>query len=109
MAESTFLSAKLDWSRTDAERLDFYRAALAARREHIRPLLPDIEHGGQSSILDDQAVRVVWRSGERGLTLDANLSDARIAFPDASGVFWRCGETEAEFGPWSVRWSVGAA
>ncbi len=109
VAESTFLSAKLDWSRIDAERLDFYRAALAARREHIRPLLPDIEHGGQSSILDDQAVRVVWRSGERGLTLDANLSDARIAFPDASGVFWRCGETEAEFGPWSVRWSVGAA
>ena len=109
VAESTFLSAKLDWSRIDAERLGFYRAALAARREHIRPLLPDIEHGGQSSILDDQAVRVVWRSGERDLTLDANLSDARIAFPDASGVFWRCGETEAEFGPWSVRWSVGAA
>ncbi|HZZ60055.1 MAG TPA: malto-oligosyltrehalose trehalohydrolase [Roseiarcus sp.] len=109
LAESTFLSAKLDWSRIDIERLGFYRAALAARREHVRPLLPEIEHGGQSSILGEQAVRVVWRSGERRLVLDANLSDGGVAFPDASGVFWRCAETEVEFGPWSVRWSVGAA
>lgn len=109
VAEATFLSAKLDWTRIDSERLGFYRAALAARREHVRPLLPEIEHGGQSSILGEQAVRVVWRAGARRLTLDANLSDGRVAFPETAGVFWRCGETEAEFGPWSVRWSVGAA
>ena len=109
VAESTFLSAKLDWRGIDLERLGFYRAALAARREYVRPLLPEIEHGGQSSILGDQAVRVVWRSGESRLVLDANLSDRGVAFPDAPGVFWRCGETEVEFGPWSVRWSVGAA
>jgi len=45
----------------------------------------------------------------RRLTLDANLSNGRIAFPETTSVFWRCGETEGEFGPWSVRWSVEAA
>ncbi len=109
VAETTFMSAKLDWRRIDAERLGFYRAALAARREHVRPLLPEIEHGGQRSILGEQAIRVVWRAGASRLTLDANLSDGRVAIPETAGVFWRCGETGAEFGPWSVRWSVGAA
>ena len=109
VAETTFMSAKLDWRRIDAERLGFYRAALAARREHVRPLLPEIEHGGQGSILGEQAIRVVWRAGASRLTLDANLSDGRVAIPETAGVFWRCGETGAEFGPWSVRWSVGAA
>jgi maltooligosyltrehalose trehalohydrolase len=108
-AEATFLSAKLDWSRIDVERLAFYRAALAARREHIRPLLPEIEHGGQGSVFGEQAVRVVWQAGARRLTLDANLSDRRVAFPETAGAFWRCGDAKAEFGPWSVRWSVGEA
>ena len=109
IAEATFRSAKLDWSRIDADRLAFYRAVLAARREHVRPLLPEIERGGEGAVLGDQAVRVVWRAGARRLTLDANLSDGRVAFPETTGVFWRRGETESEFGPWSVRWSVGSA
>jgi maltooligosyltrehalose trehalohydrolase len=99
----------LDWSRIDAERFAFYRGALAARREHVRPLLPEIEHGGRSAVFGEQAVRVVWQAGARRLTLDANLSDGRVAFPETTGVFWRCGDTEAEFGPWTVRWSVEAA
>ncbi len=109
IAEATFLSAKLDWSRIDTDQLSFYRAALAARREHVRPLLPEIESGGEGAVLGEQAVRVVWRAGARRLTLDANLSDGRAAFPEANVVFWRCGEAEAEFGPWSVRWSIEAA
>ena len=91
------------------DRLAFYRATLAARSEHVRPLLPEIERGGEAAVLGEQAVRVVWRAGARCLTLDANLSNGRIAFPETTGVFWRCGETEGEFGPWSVRWSVEAA
>ena len=108
-AKATFLSAKLDWSRVDPDRLAFYRATLAARSEHVRPLLPEIERGGEAAVLGEQAVRVVWRAGARCLTLDANLSNGRIAFPETTGLFWRCGETEGEFGPWSVRWSVEAA
>jgi 1,4-alpha-glucan branching enzyme len=55
IVEATFLSAKLDWSRIDADRLAFYRAALAARREHVRPLLPKIESGGEGAVLGEQA------------------------------------------------------
>ena len=105
-ARETFLSAKLDWDRIDPERLAFYRAALAARRAYVRPLLPKIERGGDAAVLGEQAVRVVWRAGGERLTLDANLSDDAIAFPPATGVFWRCGKTEDAFGPWSVRWSL---
>ncbi len=107
VAKSTFLSAKLDWSRMDSSRLAFYRSAIALRRQHVRPLLPRIERGGEFSVFGEQAVRVIWRAGDKRLTLDANLSDGRAAFPVADEIFWRCGETDGEFGPWSVRWSVG--
>ncbi len=64
--------------------------------------------GGEATVRGEQAVTVSWRAGSRRLVLDANLSDARIAFPEAEGVFWRFGETDGEFGPWSVRWSVAS-
>jgi maltooligosyltrehalose trehalohydrolase len=106
-AKATFLSAKVDWDRIDADRVAFYRAALAARRERVTPLMPQIEHGGEARVLGEQAVRVAWDAGARRLVLDANLSDAAVAAPASSGrVFWRCGEMGGEFGPWSVRWSV---
>ena len=63
IAEATFLAAKLDWGRIDANHLGFYRDALAARREHVRPLLPAIERGGEAIVLGEQAVRVAWRAG----------------------------------------------
>jgi len=105
-ANATFLSAKLDWRRVDAERLGFARGALAARREHVRPLLPEIGRGGDFVVRGKQAVSVSWAAGGRRLVLDANLSAARVAFPPGGDAFWRCGEADAEFGPWSVRWSV---
>ena len=106
LAKATFLSAKLDWSRVDADHLGFYRAALTARREHVRLLLPHIERGGEAIVLGDQAVRVAWRAGTRRLVLDANLSNSRVGFPPAAAPFWRFGDTNGEFGPWSVRWSM---
>jgi maltooligosyltrehalose trehalohydrolase len=106
LAEGTFHSAKLDWKKMDPDLLAFYRAALAARSEHVRPLLPRIEHGGEAAMLGEQAVRVSWRAGRRRLVLDANLSGSRVNFPMTQASFWRVGETDGEFGPWSVRWSV---
>jgi maltooligosyltrehalose trehalohydrolase len=106
LAKSTFLSAKLDWSRIDSGHLGFYRAALTARREHVRPLLPHIERGGEAVVQGDQAVRIAWRAGTRRLILDCNLSGSRGSFPVVDSAFWRYGETGSEFGPWSVRWSV---
>ena len=106
LAKSTFLSAKLDWSRIDSGHLGFYRAALAVRREHVRPLLPRFERGGEAVVLGDQAVRVAWSTGTRRLILDCNLSGSRGSFPVVDSAFWRYGETGSKFGPWSVRWSV---
>jgi maltooligosyltrehalose trehalohydrolase len=111
LAEETFLASKLDWSRVDAERLAFYRAALAARRVHVRPLASEIERGGEAIVLGEQAVRVTWTAGARRLVLDANLNDRPVACPLAHGpVFWRCGEADESetLGPWSVRWSLEA-
>ena len=106
LAERTFFSAKLDWTRVDADHLKFYRAALAARRAIVQPLLPEIRGGGRAVVRGKQAVSVVWSAGDRRLVLDANLSDARVLFPETQDVFWRCGAADGEFGPWSVRWSV---
>jgi maltooligosyltrehalose trehalohydrolase len=111
LAEETFLASKLDWSRIDADQLAFYKEALAARRKHVRPLIADIERGGEAIEIGDQAVRVRWTAGKSRLILDANLEDRAQGFPPASGlVVWRCGDAadSGPLGPWSVRWSVVA-
>ena len=106
-AEATFLASKLDWGRVDSDHLAYYRALLDARRDHVRPLLPYIRHGGESRVLGEQAVRVVWQAQDRRLLLDANLSAREIeAPPIGERPFWRCGEAEATLGPWSVRWTI---
>jgi maltooligosyltrehalose trehalohydrolase len=109
-AEATFLSSKLDWSSVDQSHLAYYRALLTARRESVRPLLPHIERSGEAFVLGEQAVRVSWRAGADLLLLDANLSGSGVKSPPIAGrAFWRCGQTEAVLGPWSVRWSVEPA
>jgi maltooligosyltrehalose trehalohydrolase len=106
-AEATFLASKLDWGRVDSDHLAYYRALLDARRDHVRPLLPYIRHGGEARVLGEQAVRVVWQAQDRRLLLDANLSAREIeAPPIGERPFWRCGEAEATLGPWSVRWTI---
>ena len=45
-AEATFLASKLDWDQVDTDHLAYYRELLETRREHVRPLLPYIRHGG---------------------------------------------------------------
>jgi maltooligosyltrehalose trehalohydrolase len=106
-AESTFLASKLDWSRIDATHLVTYRDLLKIRREFVQPLLPSIRHGGEALVVDEQALRVIWRAGERRLVLDANLSSNAVAFPkSAVRQFWLCGEAGASFAPWTVRWGI---
>jgi maltooligosyltrehalose trehalohydrolase len=106
-AETTFLSSKLDWSRVDTNHLTYYRELLKTRREYVCPLLPHILHGGESLVVDEQAVRVTWRAGERRLLLDANLSPSCVEFPSVEiPFFWICGDAGAALGPWTVRWGV---
>jgi len=111
LAEQTFLDSKLDWGKLDAERLAVTRAAIAARRAHVIPLLADIGRAGEAIEIGDQAVRVRWTAGTKSLILDANLEDRAQGFPPASGqVIWRSGDAgdSGELGPWAVRWSVVA-
>ena len=110
LAEATFLASKLDWSHIDAEHLAYYRALLDARREHVRPLLPSIQRGGDALVLGEQAVRVTWRAGDSLLApRRQSLASPRRVPPIGGRVFWRCGETEAALGPWSVRWAIEPA
>ena len=121
LAESTFLSAKLDWSAIDADRLAHYTALIAARGKHIVPLLPEITHGGTAAECGPGAVLVRWEAGAgRVLTLAANLSAARVEFPRPSGqpassvAIWSEGDTDPALDPpaleaWAVRWSLETA
>lgn len=108
LAEDTFLSAKLDWSAMDRDVLAHYTALLGARRQHITPLRPEINHGGTAHELGPSAVKVTWAVGDdRMLRLAANLSETPVACPATNGrVLWLEGEAEAGLGPWSVRWSL---
>ena len=79
-ARSTFEASRLDWAERErpagAQRLALYRRCLAARREHVVPLLRSIRRGGTYDVVDDAVVIARWpvRDGRR-LVLVANLSD----------------------------------
>jgi maltooligosyltrehalose trehalohydrolase len=111
LAEATFLSAKLDWSAIDADVLGHYRALIAARREHVMPLIPLLTHGGAGVPIGPSAVEVRWAAtGGQTLILAANLSNAAVDHA-VSGVepFWTENPSPAPLGPWEVRWSLEVA
>ena len=83
LAETTFLSAKLDWpvltEPAPSEMLSHYRDLIARRRRHITPLLTRCDRPrGQFVRLDGRGIQVHWRLGGAELTLLANLSDTPI-------------------------------
>jgi maltooligosyltrehalose trehalohydrolase len=113
-AESTFLSAKLQWDEIVEPQhkawLDFYRHLLNVRRTHIVPILGGIPRGGLFQVLGRGAVVVRWtlRSGAR-LMLEANLSATPVqGFSRATEyLLWQQGGAQGgELSPWSVRWSL---
>ena len=116
-AEQTFLASKLRWEDLalppHAERLRWYRRILAARRERIVPLLPQIRRAGTFQVIADDAVFVSWRCDDgRRLRLEANLGPRDVEFPYGSGrVVWHEGPApnETTLGPWTVRWTLAQA
>ena len=114
-AESTFLSAKLHWEKLQepmhAAQLEFYRRALAVRRERVLPLLDGLDPGGTHRVYAGGQFECEWKVTGGRLCLRANLCPtASSAFRNASGgeVVWLEGSQPepATLGPWSVRWSV---
>ncbi len=104
LADSTFESAKLDWSAMDESLLALYRGLLMARRQHLVPLLPRITRGGSATTRGDGAVELRWQAGDQTFVLAVNLSDQSVDFPATSGrILWSEGDTAGPFGPWSVR------
>lgn len=116
LAESTFLSGKLDWDQLNAaasqEPLERYRQLIRSRRETILPLLDHISgNAGSFEVLGPSAVAVQWRIDDgRELQLLANLCDReKDDFPPTQGrILWHEGpEPEGNiYRPWTVRWSL---
>ncbi len=116
-ADSTFASAKLRWDEREREPhagwLDWYRRALAVRRERLVPLLAGIGGGaGSHEVVGTSGIVVRWDlGGGKTLAVAANLSaEPAAGFPEAAGeVLWAEGEAGADgrLGPWAVRWTLG--
>jgi maltooligosyltrehalose trehalohydrolase len=117
-AESSFLASKIDWTRLDQpagrESLEWYQKVLAARRQHILPLMGQLR-GDQTQLQvhGERAVSVVWKTASATLTLCANLSKTRMqaAVALAGEMIWQEGDVDGEGrgGPWSVRWALQSA
>lgn len=114
-ASSTFVSAKLDWSRltnpANAEMLEFYRQLLAIRRTRILPLLKTLA-GNRSKIRSDEgAVALDWAfAGGSSLHLLANLSDRSthvdVNHDEAQLIFSLGSKKDSALAPWTVLWST---
>ena len=109
--ESTFRSAKLQWSAAHQNKptLDFYHKILAIRHAVIVPLLVRADRHGASYSVDKRLIRVTWRLGAEVLELTANLSaeaSAETIMHDGDAIL-RLGVGDNErLGPWAVAWSV---
>lgn len=115
LAESTFLSGKLDWAEPGqgmhAEVLARYKSLLGVRREAVVPLLDAIGgHAGTFQALGPNALVVGWKARDgRVLRLYANFSEVRVEFPETGGrILWHEGpQPEGNcFLPWTVRWAL---
>ncbi len=110
LADSTFESAKLDWSAAQGPLLSLYRDLLAVRRQHVVPLLASIARGGSATSLGQGAVELRWQAGDQTLVLASNLSEQAVELPASPGrVLWSEGDTASALGAWSVRCTLESA
>jgi malto-oligosyltrehalose trehalohydrolase len=115
-AESTFLSAKLNWNElvdpVRASQIDWYKRILAARRNRVTPLLSGLVQGcGRFKVIDPGRLVAEWELSDGArLFLAANLchqpSSAFALAP--AGILWLEGSQpdSCSLGPWTVRWSL---
>jgi maltooligosyltrehalose trehalohydrolase len=120
-ARTTFEASKLDWSEVEqpAHRawLDFHRACLAARREHLAPRLGRMRTGGTFETIGDSGLAVRWLLGDGARwTLVANLGDQALTLDQAphGRCVFRSDMPDARaispsVPPWTVTATLGAA
>jgi maltooligosyltrehalose trehalohydrolase len=104
-------AAVLDWNALlmtpHRERLALIRALLAARREHVVPLTPQMT-GGADADFEDGVLTAEWRAGDRRLQLVANLSETAKPCPVLRWGTPIWGETPPrDLPPWSVHAAIG--
>ena len=113
-ALATFERSKLAWRDAlrpeGASELAFYQRCLAARREHVMPLLPSIARGGRFRVEGDH-LRVDWALADgRRLALHANFSTGEVELPEGRGrLLHATGAREAMLGPGAVAIALEAA
>jgi 1,4-alpha-glucan branching enzyme len=114
LAQSTFLSAVLDWpSRSEAagdKRLALVQQLLATRRHEIVPRLAGAAFG-DAHAAEDGWLETSWRMGDGAmLRLEANLSNREMARKpsEAPGIPIWGGATTEVIPPWSVFWRLEA-
>jgi 1,4-alpha-glucan branching enzyme len=113
LAESTFRSAALDWNAITKEpyasRLSLVRSLLAARRDHIVPLIRRIAPGSGEASIRDGVLGAAWRlDGGPVLRLLANVT-AQVAAagappPQGTTAIWGGELVPERLPPWSVHW-----
>lgn len=112
-AETTFTSAKLNWSDLDQplfrDRLKLVQDLLAVRRLKVTPWLDGCKFGS-AKIYNETLLHAWWRlAGGGALRLVANLSASETNDPEAKS----CGQriwgpdNAVDLTPWSVRWTLG--
>jgi maltooligosyltrehalose trehalohydrolase len=112
LASDTRTLAALDWSAREqpghSARLDLTRRLLAARRQHIVPLLPAMIGPGDVRF-DGGLLQARWRVADKVLMLLANLSNAATLTPAElrwGEPVWG-GAPPRELPPWSVHAAIG--
>jgi malto-oligosyltrehalose trehalohydrolase len=119
LAEETFLSAKLDWSKSrqgvHADWADWYKRLLKVRKDRIIPVQDQFgAFSGSYHVFAPNAVSACWtmKDGD-ALVLAANLSDDPVEGFKLSGeaVLWHEGPEPwgSTMQPWSAQWFFSPA
>lgn len=112
-ARSTFEMSKLTWQEVSegahAEHLEWYRRALALRKQELIPRLRGVGgHSGRFKVLGDLAIQVNWTlSDQSELVLLANLKSTPHSSSEvpAGRLLMLEGVIGGdELGPWTVAW-----
>ena len=110
LAEDTFRHAKLDWDETSnagAPRLTFVSRLLAARRDHIVPILASLIGARANASFTGGLLNARWESDTQAYTLIANFSDQPLQskWPRWETRVW--GTPEKDLPAWSICAGIG--